>query len=207
MKVRSTCTDTYYLKRIMENLAPFLEYTCYSVNTRISINKTHNENCYFVKSGTVAQYRYPGKVLLDIFDAPTVRGYIPLPTDTEYVVKVLLPSEVAILPRDKFFNLLTAHNLWEDFSRYQMAIISSASEIVYRLSTDDIYHTIRYQLIELMAKSPEIRELITAENYIRSKTRISRSSIMRILSSLKAGGYISIDRGVLRGINNLPLEY
>ncbi|EPV2476642.1 helix-turn-helix domain-containing protein [Enterobacter asburiae] len=53
------------------------------------------------------------------------------------------------------------------------------------LSTPNSYESIRHQLIELMAKPSEIRELITAENYIRCKTRMSRSSIMRILSDLK----------------------
>ena len=209
MKKKSTRTDTHYLKVIMDKIEPFLNYENYGANTRFTINEKHNEKCYFIKSGAVSLYRYPDGVVLEIFDAPTLRGYIPLIKDseTEYVIKLLLASEVAIVSKEALFNLLSTQNLWEEFARYQMALISSVSEVIYRLSTPNSYESIRHQLIELMAKPSEIRELITAENYIRCKTRMSRSSIMRILSDLKTGGYITIERGILRGVHNLPLKY
>ncbi|WP_414714013.1 helix-turn-helix domain-containing protein [Scandinavium sp.] len=52
-----------------------------------------------------------------------------------------------------------------------------------------------------------MRERILVENYIRDKTNISRSRIMRIHSNLKAGGYILMDRGILKDISNIPLKY
>lgn len=209
MNVKSTRTDTKHLKVIMEKLEPFLTYKVHKKNNRFFINKGNNDFCYFIKSGAVSLHRYPDGVLLEVFDAPTLRGYIPLSCDceTEYVIKMLLSSEVATISKNSLFNLMTSQNLWEDFSRYQMALISSVSEVIYRLSTPNNYHSIRHQLLELMEKPSEIRELITAENYIRCKTRLSRSSIMHILSDLKKGGYITIERGLLLAVHNLPLKY
>ncbi|MBN6045655.1 helix-turn-helix domain-containing protein [Citrobacter sp. ku-bf4] len=209
MTTKSTRTDTHYLKIVMKALEPHLQYESFPANTRFLINQKFQSECYFVRSGAVSLYRYPDDVLLEVFDAPTVRGYIPLHKEikSEYIIKVLMPSEIAVIDKDKLFSLLTELSLWEAFSRYQMALISSVSEVLYKLSSPNSYDSIRYQIIELMEKPKEIREMITAENYIRCKTRISRSSIMRILSDLKSGGYIVIERGILREVKNLPHKY
>lgn len=75
-----------------------------------------------------------------------------------------------------------------------------------KLSSPSAYNIVRLQLYELIAKPDSILSSITAENYIRSKTRLSRSSLMRILSELKNDGYIVIDRGVLKRIIRLPVQ-
>lgn len=202
-------TSTYYLKEMMVKMKPFLHYESYPPHTRFVINEKHNEHFYFIKSGAISLHRYPDGILLDIFEAPTIRGILPFFKDNEneHIVKVLLPSEVAIITKEKAFIMFTQNNVWEDFARYQSSLISLVPEMISKISSPNSYQSVRHQLIELMAKSPEIRELITAENYIRCKTRLSRSSIMRILSDLKSGGYISLERGVLRKINNLPQKY
>ncbi|WP_416173619.1 helix-turn-helix domain-containing protein [Enterobacter kobei] len=48
---------------------------------------------------------------------------------------------------------------------------------------------------------------MTAERYIRNKTPLSRSGVMKILSSLKSGGYINIEQGKLISIGVLPKKY
>ncbi|MGQ4695155.1 helix-turn-helix domain-containing protein [Enterobacter asburiae] len=42
---------------------------------------------------------------------------------------------------------------------------------------------------------------------MQEKTHLSRSRVMKILSDLKAGDYIEIDRGILKKINRLPDNY
>ena len=58
-----------------------------------------------------------------------------------------------------------------------------------------------------MSENEKYRNNITAENYIRDKTNLSRSGIMRILSELKEGGYIEINRGILIKVHQLPEKF
>lgn len=48
---------------------------------------------------------------------------------------------------------------------------------------------------------------MTAEKYIREKTHLSRSGVMRILADLKTGGFIEMEEGRLIKINKLPAKY
>ena len=47
------------------------------------------------------------------------------------------------------------------------------------------YEMIRQQLIKLMEEDESYRSSVTAERYIREKTHLSRSGVMRILADLK----------------------
>jgi uncharacterized membrane protein len=51
------------------------------------------------------------------------------------------------------------------------------------------------------------RGSVTAERYIREKTQLSRSGVMRILADLKTGGFIEMEEGRLIKINKLPARY
>jgi DNA-binding IclR family transcriptional regulator len=66
---------------------------------------------------------------------------------------------------------------------------------------------IRQQLVKLMEEDEAYRLGVTAERYIREKTQLSRSGVMRILADLKTGGFIEIDEGRLIKINKLPAKY
>jgi hypothetical protein len=62
-------------------------------------------------------YRQPDDILIDLFDAPTLRGVIALPPETlsVYVIKTIVPSEIAIIDREKLFALLPSTifgNFW-----------------------------------------------------------------------------------------------
>ena len=204
----STMIDNSYLIEIMDKLSSELHYKTYPAGQRFIFSANRQENCYLVKSGVVSVYRYPENVLIEIFDAPTLRGAIPvLPgSDAMYTLKVIQAAEIAVVKKEDFYNLLTKFNLWEAFSRHLQLIAAIGAEVIMKLSSPSAYDIVRLQLYELIAKPESILSSITAENYIRSKTRLSRSSLMRILSELKNDGYIVIDRGVLKRIIHLPAQ-
>lgn len=209
INIRSTRTEPAPLLALMEQLAPFLRYQLVAVNTRYVISVQQQSKCYFIRSGAISMYRQPDDILIDLFDAPTLRGVISLPAETlsTYVIKTIVPSEIAMIGREELFALLTEHNLWELFARHQLAIGSMVIEKMFKLITPTTYNVVRHQLYELINIPAEIRETILAETYIRSKTRLSRSGIMRILSDLKDGGYIVIVKGVLKEVKYLPENY
>lgn len=55
-----------------------------------------------------------------------------------------------------------------------------------------------------MTEPEEIRQKMTAANYILSRSFLSRSGTMKILSYLKQAGFIDLRRGILMEISELP---
>ena len=66
---------------------------------------------------------------------------------------------------------------------------------------------IRQQLLNLIEEDERYRAAVTAELYIREKTHLSRSGVMRILADLKTGGFIEMEEGRLIKIHKLPARY
>lgn len=58
-----------------------------------------------------------------------------------------------------------------------------------------------------MNESEELRLATNTCDYIQEKTLLSRSGIMKMLSELKHGEHIELQRGVLLTIHNLPAKY
>lgn len=208
--LESTKTDTSQLDILFNQLEPYLDFQLVAANTRYVLKDVdkHLGQCYLMKSGAMSMYRQPGDILVEFFDAPTLRGVNPyaLGTNITFVLKVITSSEIAVLERHVFFELLGKYNLWENFARHQMAINRMVIEKMINLTAPTAYTVIRHQLYELINTSIYIRESITAVEYIRNKTRLSRSRIMYILSELKRDGYIVIENGMLISVHMLPEE-
>lgn len=67
---------------------------------------------------------------------------------------------------------------------------------------------IRTLILELGSYPDEYREQINVLNFIQRRTNLSRSRILFILSELRKGDYISVNRGVLMGINKrIPTDF
>lgn len=122
-------------------------------------------------------------------------------------VRALETSEIGMLALASFNQIIANDNLWEHFAGLLMYSASRVYEHCAMISQLSAYDIICTQLVELMQEPESIREHTTAANYIKSRTWLSRSGIMRILSELRTGGYITMQRGVLQEINHLPLKY
>lgn len=122
-------------------------------------------------------------------------------------VRALETSELASVPLETFNNVVAQHDLWEHFSKLLIYTASRVYEHCAQISQMSAYDIIRFQLVELMQEPEAIRQNITAAAYIKSRTYLSRSGIMRILAELRTGKYITMDRGVLIEVNHLPRKY
>jgi hypothetical protein len=96
-----------------------------------------------------------------------------------------------------FNHVVAQQNLWEHFSKLLIYTASRVYEHCAQISQMSAYDIIRFQLVELMQEPDAIRQNITAAAYIKSRTYLSRSGIMRILAELRTGKYITMERGVL----------
>ena len=202
------CVDKVNLNKIIYKLNGILEYRVFPEGKRFSMSAKQQSNIYIIRSGSISCHRQPNDILLDLLYAPMIRGLLPIHqnSDSLYMFKVIQQAEIAIVNRERFYGLLTEHNLWEPFARHMQQLVTVVSETMFKLSSSSAFELVRFQLYELMSKPLHIRESITAENYISSKTRLSRSAIFRVIADLKTGGYIVVKNGILIEIKFIPFD-
>jgi CRP-like cAMP-binding protein len=204
-----TKTKTDHLQLLITALEPYLDFVQQPRGYRFVFSASSQNSCLFLRSGAVSMHRQPDDILFELFEAPSLRGIIPVPRDSisVYTVKTITMAEVAVIEKEKLFALLTEHMLWELFARHILEITSFGAEAMIKISNPSVYGAVRLQLYVLMDRAPEIRSSTLVESYIREKTRFSRSSIMKILSDLRQGGYIVMKNGYLEDITYIPEKY
>lgn len=164
--------------------------------------------CFLLHKGTVSLYRSTDSMVLNTESAPYVFGLSTQLTDSEYLfMRTHDSSDVSWLPIEEANRIIARHNLWKSLSQLLIYTVTRVYDHCSKISSLSSYEIIRYQLYELMNEMPELRNSVTIANYIQCRTFLSRSSIMKILAQLKAGNYITTERGLLIAINNIPLRY
>ncbi|WP_185955870.1 helix-turn-helix domain-containing protein [Limnobaculum zhutongyuii] len=73
--------------------------------------------------------------------------------------------------------------------------------------TKSSYLVVRHLLLQLNLLPKEKRYSINIAEFIQERTNLSRSYIMKVLSDLKTGGYITLRKGRLIELNHLPAKY
>ncbi|NLS54159.1 helix-turn-helix domain-containing protein [Hafnia alvei] len=69
------------------------------------------------------------------------------------------------------------------------------------------YAMVRDKLLELWMESEESRMNISVYHFIQQRTLLGRSTILNILSALRKGKYIDMEKGKLIFIRQLPKHY
>ena len=163
--------------------------------------------CFLLIHGSVALHRRGDGIVLNSESAPFILGVSSQFSSEHLYVRALETSEIARVSLDCFNHIVAQLDLWEHFSKLLIYTASRVYEHCAQISQMSAYDIIRFQLVELMQEPDAIRQQITAAAYIKSRTYLSRSGIMRILAELRTGNYITMERGILLDINHLPRKY
>lgn len=201
-------TSSPYGVEILDKIQEFVNFKVYPKGYHFSVNITQPERVYLIQSGVMSIHKRPDDLLLWVFEGPALRATLPSPhVNLELDFKAITPVKIAIVDFHDFCDLLTRFNLWEQYARHLQQTAMVVLDHLVKLTQPTAYEVIRTQLIELMAEPDEIRLNMTIENYIRNKTKISRSAVMNILAQLKSGEYITTHRGILVNIAKLPHKF
>ena len=196
-----------YVKDIIAALLPHCEHKQYPPNARIEL-VDKEPICYLFENGIFSVNRTSDNLVAATLSGPTIIGLGNImPIMMDLYIEILEGMGVSHIPMRKAYEVFTANNLWETVAHHMFVVMAKQYTILKHLTAPTAYEIIRIQLIELMHEPPEIRCTISAERYIRSKTHLSRSGIMKILAALRTGKYITIEDGKLLGINKLPEKY
>jgi CRP-like cAMP-binding protein len=197
-----------FASELIAHLRPFAVFHTTVVGERLDHTINGEAMCYLILEGSVASYRRDDETLLFTVQAPALFG-IGNVTDVffdEYC-KVITPGLTGVISVEKAREVVETHNLWNVVSQHIMHVTNRLYKNMLHRIAPSAYEIIRGQLIDLMREEDTFRKSVTAERYIRDKTHLSRSGVMRILADLKTGGFIEMEEGRLIKINKLPARY
>lgn len=191
---------------LCNHLTPHAKSMEVKKSSRLPLMVNNTLQCYILLEGAVAIHRSNDGLVVVNLSAPVVMGLNYFSQNTIYI-NTLSDCKFGILPQEEALALIDEKNLWKLLANYLMVLASKLWMTNDKLTAKSSYDLIKSQLFELMSEPDSLRENISAENYIQTKTHLSRSGIMRILSDLKKGEYIEIVNGRLTKINKLPSRY
>ncbi|WP_407438855.1 helix-turn-helix domain-containing protein [Lelliottia sp.] len=198
-----------YVLELVERMSPSLQFKAYPPNSKFSFGTGAAQKCIIIRGGLVTVHLDADQLMLGgVLTGPTILGLCSLKTDqVQCALKTRTACQMAIVTMDEVYAILAKENIWELFARHLQVLSNKFLLNTYVLIAENAYSLIRHQLFELMHEPESFRAHTPVEHYIRDKTRLSRSGIMSILSKLKQGGYVVIEKGILISINKLPLKY
>lgn len=196
-----------HIETLIKHVLPAAERVVIGRGDVVHYYKDDIRQCFLLLQGSVALHRPGDGIVLNSESAPFILGVSSQFSSEHLYVRALETSEIARVPLDCFNHIVAHLDLWEHFSKLLIYTASRVYEHCAQISQMSAYDIIRFQLVELMQEPDAIRQKITAAAYIKSRTYLSRSGIMRILAELRTGKYITMERGILLDINHLPRKY
>ena len=197
-----------YAQELISHLQPYCTPRKTERGEQLDFKVNGQGMCYLILEGTVAVYRRNDNMMLSTARSPAVFGLANL-TDIYFddYLKTVTPCLIGVISTVRVNEIIKEKALWGLLSKQLMFTYNRLYNNVMPYGAPTAYEMIRQQLIKLMEEDEGYRTVVTAERYIREKTQLSRSGIMRILADLKTGGFIEMDEGRLIKINKLPARY
>ncbi|ENA0610253.1 helix-turn-helix domain-containing protein [Enterobacter bugandensis] len=204
LKTSVNTKPTTAIEAICEKISPFAEPFTAARGEIFRYNASGKHYCYILHNGSVTLNRRDDGMVLNAENAPFIMGISnQYSTDHNMYFRVVDHSQLSRLTIERFNLLIENHNLWQSLCYLLIYNASRVYEHSARISRMSSYELICFQLHELIKEPERIRLNITAANYILSRTCLSRSGIMRILSQLRDENQITLHRGILLALNGL----
>jgi len=192
-----------WARQLVEPLTPHAPIKSYRKGIRLELIENGVPVCRLIHSGSFEVHRSIDGLMIVTVPAPNIIG---LGVNDAFIVTAET-CKISTLTVSEVHHYFSENNLWEIAAQHMMVITNKLYSYSKQLSAPTAYEVICNQLRELSHEPVQLREKIAIERYIRDKTHLSRSSIMKILSELKVGGYIVIKDGRLCEIKHLPAKY
>ncbi len=139
---------------------------------------------YLLTSGNFWLHRQADGLQMSMAKAPHIFGLAELSipvSDTTYV-KFAADSEVFALSGAKAQTRLNQQpELWQDVAKMLAFHLHFSTWRDLHLLNDNAYDTIRGKLLEMQKHDEALRKSTTILNYILGSTKLSRSTILRVL--------------------------
>ncbi|MGU3523335.1 helix-turn-helix domain-containing protein [Enterobacteriaceae bacterium C23F] len=193
---------------LIERIAPLLTFKEYPKGSKLFQGSGEEARSYVITEGMFNIYREADDLMMGSMQGPALAGFstFTLNNNTTYI-KTITPCKIAVLAQSEAEKIIDQHNLWKLLAQHRGETLRKLYFSHTSLIIPTAYEAIRIQLLLLMNEPEEYRLSVPVEGYIRQKTLMSRSGIMKILSQLRQGDYIHVENGKLISVNKLPDRY
>ncbi len=197
-----------HIQKLIESFQSQAKEMIITSHHPLNLSEPNSAFCFLLHRGHVNLFNPKRNLVLNTEHAPFVFGFSKLCSSAPSMA--LIPSSDAafsVLPLANACDIVAKKQLWQSLSYLLMYISSRVYDHSTRLSQMNSYETVRNILMELCEESEELRAETSVLHYIQSRCYLSRSGIMRILSELRAGNYITIQDGTLVDVHTLPKKF
>lgn len=168
-----------------------------------------NDATIIFQQGSVTLYRRNSPIMYGIVQSPVIFGLAAAVNkiNNDYVLIAETDCMGYFLPARETLVYIERYQLWREAFYWMTWQTRMLEQRDNQLIGTNHYHQIRATLLMMMSWDSDFRMRIGVLNYIQQRTNISRSVIAEILSALRKGDYIKMEKGKLVGITRLPNDY
>lgn len=194
---------------LIDALLPHATIATYPPGQRFPLRVNDVAVCYIQLEGTTEFHRGPDGMVVTHIYAPAIVGLadVQFSTFRESWIESRELCRIATMNMEQAYEIIRQNDLMETLVGHINGVLGKLYYHTLQNTAPSAYEIIRYQLMELMTETEEFRASTTVEKYVRSKTNLSRSGILKILAELKTGSYVEMNEGRLVKINKLPAKY
>lgn len=122
-------------------------------------------------------------------------------------LELQIAGEITTRTTARAQQLIAETNFWERLAKYVAKVTTNLLNNNIIMTAPSTYEVVKFHLIMLIREPVSVRKTTSAVKYILERTRLSLSTVMKMLAQLKQGGYIQLDDGSLVALNHLPAKY
>ncbi|KFC09650.1 hypothetical protein GTGU_00797 [Trabulsiella guamensis ATCC 49490] len=151
-----------------------------------------------IREGLVAVQRSSDERLIYCLSAPGMLGVnTVLENRADYYLQAYDATVLTVIPLCRVMEVVETQNLWREMYEVSNATASAMHGILLNTSGKSSLAVIRYFLQALEREPALIRRHIPAAEYVRTRSGLSRSYVMKCLALLRSNGEITMHQGAL----------
>ncbi|MEJ5072677.1 helix-turn-helix domain-containing protein [Enterobacter ludwigii] len=204
----TTPVQSQATRDLIDILTPYVTFEDVPANTQLHFSVDGVSLCYILCSGLVKVGRTTDDIVISSITIPNILGISDgVPHESGLYIETLTVARIATLTTSRAHEIIAQKNAWELLAGHAIALAGNLFKKTVLMTAPTTYDVIKFQLMTLMREPADLRESISAAKYILERTRLSRSTVMKMLAQLKQGGYIEMEDGVLKAVHRLPDKY
>ncbi|WP_426448819.1 helix-turn-helix domain-containing protein [Siccibacter colletis] len=194
-----------YADDLIEKLSEYLTFRTYPARSRFTFSGHNKQRCYLFRSGQISGFYKETRIQIDRINTPWIAGVaFPDQELLELMFVAETECEVATLTQDEVMALIQKTDSWQLYAGFLQVLSTKLLIHMSQVAAPDTFSMVCNQLLELINEPDAIRTSIKVEEYVRSRTQLSRSGVFKVLSRLKEVNAIVIEKGMLVAVNELP---
>ena len=193
---------------LIDLLSPHVSFEKIPAHRRLYYSVNNVNMCYIIRAGSIKVGRDIDSFVVASMPVPNIAGIGNfLSEDIGIYLETQSESEIATITAAQAQKLIGETQSWELLVNHIAKVTTNLLNNSMIITAPSTYEVLRFQLLALMREPEDVRLTTSAAKYILERTRLSRSTVMKMLAQLKQGGYIQLDDGILIALHHLPAKY